>query len=317
VTNIRKPRNQNPTTSGRRFVASESERNRSLRGVLFVLLKFFRRTAPPIEGDLSEAILLLHGVPKDKTDSRDPKLYDNLIIPSANWISDILGPEVDTRKVRLMKIRAETLRQEAGPRIEKANEKGGNQEVEHYIRTAAIELLQIWGAPAEVGISTDLSVQGVRAALRAFRATVFCLDLYNIHPLVLITRASKGDVEAVLALIKVDKMFVHDNYTRSVIKDAESRNNRAFINQMARAMEYQPRLTRRGARHSYFTILFFLADLGIALPTLHELWRILDPIGREYESLSAFERDFQRRRIDFNHVIEGLVAEFPPCRVCD
>jgi hypothetical protein len=39
------------------------------------------------------------------------------------------------------------------------------------------------------------------------------------------------------------------------------------------------------------------------------LWRILDPQGRQYRSLSAFERDFQRRRKAFERIIIDIDAE--------
>jgi hypothetical protein len=51
--------------------------------------------------------------------------------------------------------------------------------------------------------------------------------------------------------------------------------------------------------------------LGLTLPSLHELHRLLDPNGRQYDTLQAFEKDFQRRRTRFYQALDGLCAEFP------
>jgi hypothetical protein len=50
-------------------------------------------------------------------------------------------------------------------------------------------------------------------------------------------------------------------------------------------------------------------QVGILLPPLEELWNTIDPLGREYDSLAAFERDFQRRRQDFAQMISAANTE--------
>jgi len=73
-------------------------------------------------------------------------------------------------------------------------------------------------------------------------------------------------------------------------------------------MEYRPKLSGRMVHHIYFYVLFLLEELGVQLPTMHELWQVLDPHGREYDSLSAFERDFQRRREAFTQMLSHAAS---------
>lgn len=44
------------------------------------------------------------------------------------------------------------------------------------------------------------------------------------------------------------------------------------------------------------------------LPAGHKLWRILDLRAREYDSIDAFERDFQRRRKAFERMLNDIAA---------
>ncbi len=48
----------------------------------------------------------------------------------------------------------------------------------------------------------------------------------------------------------------------------------------------------------------------ISTARMEELWNTLDPFGREYDSLSAFERDFQRRRQAFQESSLRLRRKF-------
>ena len=51
------------------------------------------------------------------------------------------------------------------------------------------------------------------------------------------------------------------------------------------------------------------------LPIGYKLWRILDPRGREYDSLDAFERDFQRRRKAFERMLKDIAAEIKDAKL--
>jgi hypothetical protein len=133
------------------------------------------------------------------------------------------------------------------------------------------------------------------------------MAIHEVHPASLIARASKGDRQATLDLIKVDKLFLHDSCAEKVIRDAGLRNDYSFLQQLARAQTYQPKLRVREIQHLYFYSLFLLEQEGnMCLPTGHKLWRILDPRGREYDSLDAFERDFQRRRKAFERILSDI-----------
>lgn len=149
--------------------------------------------------------------------------------------------------------------------------------------------------------------------LRANRALAMCLSLHEAHPLSLMARAAKGDRQAVLDLIKVDKLFLYDRCTENLIKKAELQNDRAFMKQLARAQVFVPKPATREIQRLYFYQLFLMEQAGIQLPTQHELWRILDPRGRQYRSLTAFERDFQRRRKAFERMLDEVSAETKGC----
>jgi hypothetical protein len=312
---VRQDRNQVPTSSRPKVVASEGERSRMLRRFLAVLLRFARRkrALTVVPRHLSESVLSLHGFVGDEKGGIRRTDDGSVIAPLVAWLTQILGPELDTRRIQNAILQSSRL-SDVEKRLRESYLTGGKERLEREFRELVIKLLNAWGAPHEFTDCFNLSLDHIPGLLRAFRATLFCLNLYNVHPLVLIARASEGNPQAVLDLIKVDKLFLHDKCTEKVIREAEVRNNQLFINSMARALEYEPRFTCRGARHSYFTVLFLLEGAGLMLPTLHELWRVLDPHGREYESLSSFERDFQRRRSAFNQVLATLDAEFPATR---
>jgi hypothetical protein len=146
--------------------------------------------------------------------------------------------------------------------------------------------------------------------LRAARAMAVCMAIHEVHPAWLIARASKGDRQATLDLIKVDKLFLHDSCTEKVIRDAELRNDHSFLQQLARAQTYRPKLRVREIQHLYFYSLFLLEQEGnMRLPVGHKLLRVLDPHAREYDSLDAFERDFQRRRKAFEKMLNDMASE--------
>src|SRR5262249_52593226 len=103
--------------------------------------------------------------------------------------------------------------------------------------------------------------------------------------------------------------FLHDCCCAPTIRTAELHDDQAFIMQLTSAIEYQPTLRRRDALQVYYYILLLLESWGVSLPTLNELWSTLDPYRREYKSLSAFEKDFQRRRRDFNKMLKEADEE--------
>jgi hypothetical protein len=122
-----------------------------------------------------------------------------------------------------------------------------------------------------------------------------------MHPLSLIAQAREGDRRAVLDLVKVDKLFLHDRCTARVIRDAELQNDRAFLGQLARALAYKPKLGWRRACQLYLQMLF---ALGTQLPALPVFQLRLDPEGKRFRSFAAFEKFFERCRAEFHQFQE-------------
>jgi hypothetical protein len=160
-------------------------------------------------------------------------------------------------------------------------------------------IIDVAGIPPEFSREFDLSYQGIIKMLRAARALVLCTAVHNEHPVALIARASRGDRRAVLDLIKIDPLFMNDVCCSDVIKRAALQEDGQFLQQIKRAIGYQPKLHSRDIKHVYYYILFTLENLGFRLPALEELWNTIDPRGGEYDKLLAFERDFQRQRQAF------------------
>ena len=135
--------------------------------------------------------------------------------------------------------------------------------------------------------------------LRAFQATLRCLVIYDVHPLNLIAQASRGDQKAVLELISVDKLFMCDSRTEPAIREAALQNNQKFIERIARAQNHEPTLNSRSAWHAYFFILFFAEYFGLSLPTLHELYRILEQFSvRRYKIFKRIEMALTSNHLD-------------------
>jgi hypothetical protein len=132
--------------------------------------------------------------------------------------------------------------------------------------------------------------------MRAARAAALCAILYKVHPLSLIAQARQGDRRAVLDLVKVDKLFLHDRCTAKVIREAELRHDRPFLGQLARALASKPKLGWRRGCQLYLQALFACTP---QLPALSILQLRLDPEGNRFRSFNAFEKFFERCRPDF------------------
>jgi hypothetical protein len=134
---------------------------------------------------------------------------------------------------------------------------------------------------------------------RAGLAEALCLVLYKTHATVVIDRARHGDVQAVLNLIKADRLFLTDSCTAKVIRDAEFRNNRPFFNQLARAIKYKRQLGWKKGCRLYLYVLFAVA---LPLPPLASLHLRVDPQGTRFRTSEAFERFVERCREDFDKI---------------
>lgn len=143
----------------------------------------------------------------------------------------------------------------------------------------------------------SISALGSLAARgRASRAAALCMAIYREHPRALIERARGGDREAVLKLVKLDKLFLTDSCTAQVIRRAELRNDRYFLGQLASALKYKPKTNWRVGCRMY---IYLLCILGAEMPSVTALWHRVDPDGKHFASFEAFERFVQRARKEF------------------
>jgi len=134
---------------------------------------------------------------------------------------------------------------------------------------------------------------------RASRAGAMCMALYKEHPLSLIEQARGGNREAVLKLIKIDKLFLTDSCTSQVIRKAELQNDRSFLGQLSRAVTYKPKTNWRvGCRFYIYMLRIFQGEM----PSLTALWHRVDPDGKHFSSFDAFERFVQRSRKEFDRM---------------
>lgn len=134
---------------------------------------------------------------------------------------------------------------------------------------------------------------------RAARASALCLLLYKTDPNVLIKQARNGEVQAVLNLIRLDRLFLTDSCTARVIRKAEFENDHAFFRKLATAVRYKPTLGwKRGCR-LYLYILFAMAA---PLPALVKVQLRVDPDGTRFRSFGAFERFVQRCGKDYENI---------------
>jgi hypothetical protein len=140
---------------------------------------------------------------------------------------------------------------------------------------------------------------------RAGRAEALCLVLYKTHATVLINRARHGDAQAVLDLIKVDRLFLTDSCTAKVIRDALFQNDRPFFKQLARAIEYKRQLGWKKGCRLYLYVLFAMA---VPLPPLAALHLRVDPQGTRFRTSAAFEKFVERCREDFDRIQADLLA---------
>ena len=303
-----------PTTSDRKVVASSpEEKSRILRMFLAVVLKSLkqRRALPGAEGQLSDWIFALHGFTKQGQRKVTQKDVASSNVELVDWLHHYFGAGINFHRIKEAMLQSENLRDNETAGLADSYRSGDRGRFNREFDRVVSSLSNQWGVPREFAEGMDFSSENIPKMLRAFQATLRCLVIYDVHPLNLIAQASRGDQKAVLELISVDKLFMCDSRTEPAIREAALQNNQKFIERIARAQNHEPTLNSRSAWHAYFFILFFAEYFGLSLPTLHELYRILDPNGRQYESLQSFERDFQRRRAVFGKILDALAEEFP------
>ena len=307
---------KNPTNPTPKLVGSERQRSRAVRSFLAGSLRFLRREVPiqsTGKGNLSAWILTFHGISQDEKSSNkftirqyDEKAFERLV----EWMGKVVSPELDPKMIERAKAKSEELSEDTVHSLRQIPKEDVRNALDTILPEKAAQLLDVWGFPRELYQVRDISVGTVRQTLRAFRALAVSLQVHKTHVLTLIARASKGQRRAVLDLVKVDRMFLHDPCTEGVITQAEMLNDHNFLDQLTRAQEYPFKPKLRALHHLYLQLLFMIEQFGAPLPkTKHELLNILDPRTKEYKSLEAFERDFQRQREDFWQMLADAETE--------
>jgi hypothetical protein len=253
----------------------------------------------------------MHGISQD---AETPHKYttrrysETALRQLADWMGKAFSPYLDPRTIERAKAQSEELQKETADSLRQIPN-ADVQDLNSILPQKAARLLDIWGVPREFYSVDDISVSTVRQHLRSLRALLVCFQIHKIHVLTLIARAAKGQRQAVLDLVKVDRMFLHDPCTAALIRQAEMLNDRNFMDQLTRAQEYRFKPKMRALHRLYLHLLFMIERFGVPLPPMHDLWRILDPHGREYNSLQSFERDVERRRVDFDQMFTDAVKE--------
>lgn len=150
------------------------------------------------------------------------------------------------------------------------------------------------------GLATFLALG---ARVRAGRAAGLCMAVFKAHPLSLIAQARSGNREAVLQLIKVDKLFLTDGCTANVIRKAELQNDHSFLARVARSVRYRAQTNWRQCCRLY---LYVLVSLECPMPNLVKLRLRLDPDGKRFKSEQAFEKFVERTRKEYAGMCQGL-----------
>ena len=221
-------------------------------------------------------------------------------IAETNQFLMTFGPKLDPEEVKRIEARGESAEREPSFRRMIDAAKAGNSA---GFKSSFEELMKRSLDPwLSLVPHLNLSFVGVMQARRAARAAMVALGIHHTHPLTLIAKAWRGDREAVLELVSIDRLFLQDRSTATVIRSAALKNDQPFMVRLARAQRMEPRLRRRDLIRMYLNVLFVLEEVNQPLPRIDELQRLLDPTGRIYEGPYAFERDVQRMRERFKEV---------------
>lgn len=269
-------------------------------------------SGPQLEGDLSSWILTMHrwsaGRPPDDLPAlpkEDAATFLSVLDELAN--SRHVGPKTPGIFKRI---------HEAGTDVdallEEAYKSGNREEINRLFPEFASQILAATGLPTAFGHMITSPGEWLKL-LRAARASFRCIAFLGEHPIVLISRASKGDRRAVLDLVKMDKMFLSDGCCRATFRTAGLNDDTRFLAQLQRASNYRHKTRRRDLLRLYIFVLITCERFGVPIPHLSELWTKVDPFGREYKSLAAFEKDFQRCRRELENMIKAaeLVTQSP------
>src|SRR5207247_10464709 len=94
---------------------------------------------------------------------------------------------------------------------------------------------------------SEFSALALFASLRAVQAAMRCLVWYRISPLVLIEKARKGDRDATLDLIRIDRLFLVDACSQNVLRHVSMANDEEFTARLGRIESARLDYGRSGA----------------------------------------------------------------------
>ncbi|HZQ17922.1 MAG TPA: hypothetical protein VFA90_04305 [Terriglobales bacterium] len=197
---------------------------------------------------------------------------------------------------------------EVGGPLGEAYKSGDQEQFNALFPEFAVQMLEASGLPKALFAHMLMSPTDLLKLMRAARASFRCMAFLGEHPVILISRASKGDRRATLDLVKMDKMFLTDVCCRDTIRKAGLNDDTRFLAQLQRASNYKHKPGRRDILRLYMFVLMVCERLGVPIPPLPELYTKIDRYGREYKSLGAFERDFNRCRHELKDMMDQ--AEF-------
>jgi hypothetical protein len=178
------------------------------------------------------------------------------------------------------------------------NDKSSLDEARASIDKSILEEFQKSISPEKIA-----ALGGLVARTRAAQAVALSMVLYKKHPLSLIAKARAGDPQAVLQLIKIDKLFLSDSCCSHVIRQAEFGINRVFFKRLAKALTYKPTI---GWRQGCKLYMYVLLASPVQLPGLTRLWARIDPDGNRFKTIGAFEKFVERCRKELKTLQQAL-----------
>ena len=297
-----------PTNPKAKFVAPAEAQSRRIRRLLAGLLRFIRRARrlPRPEGDLSLWLCQMHGLGLAYGSAGQNTSFASLNTEALQPFAPGTDPAIVRKKIAESEVIA------SGTAIDRLIESAKlgdatkfNKDFEEIVQ----KIKNVWLPGFQLPL--QLSFPNVLALIRATRALLICTALHGTHPLILIARAWRNERQAVLDLVKVDELFLVDRCTQNVIRDAALQEDQDFFNQLAHAQTNKMTVRVRDLFHIYFYVLFLWESLGRPLPRIDELQRLLDPRGKKYKGLYAFEKDFQRGRAEFREMLANGEQELP------
>jgi hypothetical protein len=292
-------RGNEPTFGRSVFVGSDSDSSRAIRALLATVELFLSEDGAiaeaPYEGNLSDWIAELGSKPIEFSffvmPGGTPNFERRLLEESASLLVD---PRNDAEVEITKKLFVDGVSSDDVRRLLTILQSSDPRELMQFQKEMAEKLKPILGplTPGKLSVAMAHLTR-----MRALRAAVLSMVLYKDHALSLISKARDGDRRATLDLVQIDKLFLIDDCTRRVVRNAMLRADKHFLNQLAAALKTRP---KTGAKKACRLYLYLIWLLKAETPQLAEIYPILDPDGGKFRSFGAFEKFVARCREEFN-----------------